>query len=106
MRTSFAVESSVAQLGVNLRTARIKRRLTQRIVAERAGISLNTLSKLENGDPGIAVGTVCAVLLALGFDEALASLAAPSLDADGLMLDESALPRRVRPKKSRKSTDA
>lgn len=104
MRTSFAVENAVAQLGANLRIARIKRRLTQKMVADRAGISLNTLSKLENGDPGIAVGIVGAVLLALGLDDALASTAAPERDLDGMMLEESALPQRVRGRQSRKHT--
>lgn len=104
MRTSFAVENAVAQLGVNLRTARIKRRLTQKMVADRAGISLNTLSKLENGVPGIAVGIVGAVLLALGLDNALASVASPERDLDGMILEEAALPQRVRGRQSRKAT--
>lgn len=104
MRTSFAVENAVAQLGVNLRTARIKRRLTQKMVADRSGISLNTLSKLENGDPGIAVGIVGAVLLALGLDNALASVASPERDLDGMILEEAALPQRVRGRQTRKAT--
>ena len=49
MRPSFAVEESVRTLGANLKAARLRRRLPQSVVAERAGISLNTLSKLENG---------------------------------------------------------
>ena len=47
MRPSFAVEESVRTLGANLKAARLRRRLPQSVVAERAGISLNTLSKLE-----------------------------------------------------------
>ena len=50
MRPSIAVEESVIQLGSNLRSARLRRRLPQSVVADRAGISLNTLSKIENGD--------------------------------------------------------
>ena len=66
MRPSFAVEESVRTLGANLKAARLRRRLPQSVVAERAGISLNTLSKLENGDCGIAIGNVASVLQALG----------------------------------------
>ena len=46
MRPSIAVEESVIQLGSNLRSARLRRRLPQSVVADRAGISLNTLSKI------------------------------------------------------------
>lgn len=53
MRPSIAVEESVIQLGSNLRSARLRRRLPQSVVADRAGISLNTLSKIENGDCGV-----------------------------------------------------
>ena len=66
MRPSFAVEESVRTLGANLKAARLRRRLPQSVVAERAGISLNPLSKLENGDCGIAIGNVASVLQALG----------------------------------------
>ena len=47
MRPSIAVEESVIQLGSNLRSARLRRRLPQSVVADRAGISLNTLPKLK-----------------------------------------------------------
>ena len=46
MRPSIAVEESVIQLGSNLRSARLRRRLPQSVVADRAGISLNTLIQL------------------------------------------------------------
>lgn len=100
MRSSFAVEESVRLLGENIRTARLKRRLPQALVAERAGISVNTLSKLENGDLGIAIGNVAAVLQALGFESPLASLADAGTDDTGLLLEAKRLPRRVRSKKN------
>ncbi len=43
MRPSFAVEESVRTLGATLKAARLRRWLPQSVVAERAGISLNTL---------------------------------------------------------------
>lgn len=89
-------------LGENIRTARLKRRLPQSLVAERAGISVNTLSKLENGDPGIAIGNVAAVLQALGFESPLASLADAGEDETGLFLEAKHLPQRIRSKRSTK----
>mgnify|MGYP002585613971 CR=1 FL=1 len=97
MRPSFAVEESVRTLGANLKAARLRRRLPQSVVAERAGISLNTLSKLENGDCGIAIGNVASVLQALGLGTPFSDVAAAET---GLMLEARRLPRRARqPKK-------
>ena len=75
MRPSIAVEESVIQLGSNLRSARLRRRLPQSVVADRAGISLNTLSKIENGDCGVSIGNIASVLNALGLSPLLSGLA-------------------------------
>ena len=101
MRPSFAVEESVRALGSNMRTARLRRRLPQSVVAERAGISLNTLSKIENGDCGVAIGNVAAVLQALGLGTPLSDVAAAGLDETGLLLEERRLPQRARQRKLR-----
>ena len=66
MRQSFAVEEAVIALGANLKAARLRRRLPQSVIAERSGISINTLSKLENGDCGVTIGNVAGVLNAEG----------------------------------------
>ena len=65
MRPSLAVEESLSVLGNNIRTARLKRRLPQATLAERAGIGLSTLVKIENGNCGVAIGAVASVLFAL-----------------------------------------
>ena len=95
MRPSIAVEESVIQLGSNLRSARLRRRLPQSVVADRAGISLNTLSKIENGDCGVSIGNIASVLMS----PLLSGLAAAQEDSAGLMLEERNLPQRVRSKK-------
>lgn len=99
MRPSIAVEDALLQLGANIRGARLRRRLPQSVVAERSGISLNTLSKIENGDAGVAVGNIAAVLNALGLLPLLSALAAPAEDEAGLLLSEKRLPQRIRLKK-------
>ena len=100
MRPSFAVEESLRTLGANIRIARLRRRLPQAVVAERSGISLNTLSKIENGDTGVSIGNVAAVLQSLGDQAPFASILAGEADTTGLMLEERRLPRRARqPKK-------
>lgn len=78
---------------------RLRRRLPQSVVADRAGISLNTLSKIENGDCGVSIGNIASVLNALGLSPLLFGLAAAQEDSAGLLLEERNLPQRVRSKK-------
>ena len=103
MRPSFAVEEAIRTLGANLRTARLRRRLPQSVVAERSGISLNTLSKIENGDCGVAIGNVASVLQALGLGTPFADVASSGLDETGLLLEERRLPQRARRSKTKDS---
>lgn len=98
MRPSVTLEKSLVKLGSDIRSARLRRRLMQSLVAERAGISVNTLSKIEKGDPGVSIGNVAAVLWALGFGTPFSELVAPQNDTAGWMLEEERLPRRARRK--------
>jgi DNA-binding XRE family transcriptional regulator len=45
-------------LGLEIATARRKRRMPAAELAERAGISRDTLHSVERGAPGVAIGTV------------------------------------------------
>lgn len=100
MRPSFAVEEAVLLLGSNLKAARLRRRLPQSVIAERSGVSINTLSKLENGDCGVTIGNVAAVMNALGLLGMVSELASSEQDRTGLMLEERRLPQRVRRRKT------
>lgn len=99
MRPSIAVEDAVQTLGANIRKARLRRRLPQSVVAERAGVSLNTLSKVENGDCGVSIGNIASILNAVGLLHLLTSLASSENDDAGLLMEEKNLPRRIRQKK-------
>lgn len=99
MKDSPAVEEAIKALGSNLKTARLRRRLPQSKVAERAGISLNTLVKIENGDLGVAIGNYAVVILALGLGTPLAEIAEPTKDKVGMSYDINELPKRAREKK-------
>lgn len=100
-KPSVAVNRTLRELGQNLKTARLRRRLQAATVAERAFISRQTLTKVEKGDPGVAMGIYASVMLALGSLDQLKDVAAPALDAVGLQLEEQQLPKRVRYKRTR-----
>jgi len=74
------------------------RGLTQAQVADRAGISINTLRRLEAADGGVSLENVLRVLRALGVLESVPRALDPYETDVGRMRSEEQLPRRVRPK--------
>ena len=48
------------------------------LVAERAGISVRTLSNLEKGETGVSIGHVAAVIAALGMGTPFSDIVFPS----------------------------
>ena len=86
-------------LGGRLRAARLRRKLTQAMLAERVGVALPTLRKLEAGDPSTSLATVVRVLQVLGLAQDIDKLAAE--DALGRELQDMELksPRRRAPRK-------
>ena len=62
-------QRTLTTLGENIKYARLRRDLSSEQVAERAGISQNTLIKIEKGDEGVAIGYYFRVLAVLGLDK-------------------------------------
>jgi transcriptional regulator with XRE-family HTH domain len=91
-----AARETLLELGQGVRTARLKRRWTQALLAEKVGVSTMTLRNLEQGKAGVGLGTYVTVLWALGLDDLLASLADPAADTVGVTLSGARLGSRVR----------
>lgn len=58
-------EEILTTMGKQIKMARLRRRLSTELVAERAGISRASLWKVEKGEPSVAMGIYAAVLHAL-----------------------------------------
>jgi len=85
--------------GGNLKLARLRRKYSAETVAERAGITRRTLSKVEQGDPTVAFGVYARVMQVLRLEDDLAQLAVD--DVLGRKLQDAGLtPRRRAPKKA------
>lgn len=65
----------LSRFGGRLRRARLRRQLTLRQFADRAGISSAMLRSLERGDPDVEIGIYLAVLEALALQTDLDKLA-------------------------------
>lgn len=62
----YRIDRELAEFGEHVRGWRMVLGLTAQQVAERAGITRDTLRKIESGDAGVGFGNVAQVLRALG----------------------------------------
>lgn len=91
---------ALRKLGADIRTARLRRRITTKTLAERAAISRTTLNKAEKGDAGVAIWVYANILFVLGLIDKIATVAQAKEDSIGLVLEEERLPLRIRPRKT------
>lgn len=80
---------ALSALGERLRLARKRRKITTVLMAQRVGVSRDTLNRVEKGDPVVSLGTYLRVLRVLGLDADLDLIAAD--DALGRKLQDLAM---------------
>lgn len=68
---SPALENILKTLGENIKLARLRRKITTTMLAERAGMSRVTLRKVENGSGSVTLGAYASVLFCLGLEQDL-----------------------------------
>ena len=89
-----AVQHLLKELGEHIRLARLRRGFSMKVVAERAGMSLPTLRRVEDGEPAVTLGSYATVLHSLGLHKDLALVARD--DELGHKLQDAELPMRRR----------
>jgi transcriptional regulator with XRE-family HTH domain len=90
------VKRDLKKLGNDIRKARLRRRISTMVMAERASITRTTLGKVEQGHPGVSLGVFATILFILGMLDRLSDLVDSSHDSVGLDLEEERLPKRIR----------
>lgn len=91
----IVVRRSLAKLGGDIAIARKRRRLPMQLVAERAFIGRNTLTRVERGDPSVSIGIYATVLFVLGLDARVGDMADPLGDSVGQTLEQQRLPLKT-----------
>lgn len=82
-------------LAADLKTARLRRRITVRDMAERLFVSPGTVVRLEKGDATIRLGIFLTAAWVLGFDRKLADVFDALRDESGLKLELAKSPKRA-----------
>ena len=88
------VHAQLAELGHNIRLARLRRRLPATLVAQRAGIARATLAAVERGSPSVSAGHYATVLFVLGLEKDIGLVARD--DELGRKLQDAKLQRPAR----------
>lgn len=82
----YEVEAALKRLGSDLRTARLRRKITLAEAAERLGVGREVVADAERGKPSTSIAVYAALLWSYGLVERMASLASPTSDDEGLRL--------------------
>lgn len=99
--TTPFLERVFVHLGENIRLARLRRRFSAEIVAQRAGVARNTLRAIERGDTSVTMGAYANVLNSLGLEKDLALVARD--DELGRKLQDAGLPTKARSPRIKRS---
>ena len=92
-------ERVLEKAGANIKRARLRRNIRAELLAERAGISADTLTSIEKGVSTVSIGAYAAVLAVLEMDNDLEMIA---LDGEGKQrFKENNLKKRERATKNR-----
>lgn len=95
------VTRALVRLGKDISLARRRRRLSQGSLAERSGVGVNTVRRLEKGTPGGSIEHLARILHVLGELDRLEKLLDTGADEVGLLMMNEALPQRVRARQSK-----
>jgi transcriptional regulator with XRE-family HTH domain len=96
---SLSNSEIILELGKRIKEYRIKKRITQQELADRAGISLFTVTQMEKGKP-VSCSTLIAILRVLrlldNFEMLLPEIEISPIE---LMKIQGKIPKRIRKKK-------
>ncbi len=99
----------LAMLGENIRMARLRRKLSSKQLAERAGIGRMTLYRIEQGTPEVSIGSYLQVLFILGLEKDLERVGLDDVFGrklqDAGMIVKKRVPKRKSPRENETGTD-
>ncbi len=82
-----ATSAAIEKLGADLAVARLRRKESLNTWANRMGITVPTLQRLEAGDPTVSLGIVATALWLIKRDSELGNLASPEHDQGAIEMN-------------------
>lgn len=101
---TFKQKNILTTLGENIKLARLRRKLSIRSMAERAGIAASTLGYIEDGSPSVSLGSYLQVLSVLRLEDDLLLIA--DKDPLGRQIQDAGLVVKKRAPKAKKVLSA
>lgn len=96
----YSIPELVQTLGTRFKDYRMRSNMTQKEVAEQAGLTVNTVHKFENGlAPNLSISTFLLLLKAIGCINGLDGLMPELPESPYLMDDKGKKTQRIRHKK-------
>lgn len=108
MKKSVAISPlarrQLKQMGDNIKIARLRRNLSIRSIAQRAGLAINTVVTLEKGGQGVSIGAIANVLHSLGLADQIGAIAQNDILGRKLQDLELSTPKKRTRKKSKSAS--
>jgi len=95
-----AVRETLQRLGANIRTARVRRKLTQDDMARRMGVSRFVVADVEKGKPTTGVAAYVGALWVLDLLGQMKEVADPAQDEEGVLLERARSPKTARSRRT------
>ena len=92
-----AVQETLERLGRNIHTARVRRKLSQKELALRIGVSRFVVADIEKGKPSTGIAAYIGALWALGLVNDMRAVADPDRDEEGKTLERARSPKTAGP---------
>jgi len=101
---SQPLDRALKRLGENVSKARRRRHWSLQDFAGQTRLSVSTLRRLEQGEPGIASHSLLGVLHALGVLDGFNRLLDADCDTIGILCQDERLPQRIRGSSSERAS--
>ena len=96
----YSIPELIKMLGARFKDYRLRSEMTQKDVAEQSGVSINTITKFENGTKGsMSLGTFLLLMKAIGQIEGLDDMM-PDLPESAYLQNGGKKVQRIRHKQS------
>ncbi len=96
----YTVEDALKRLGRNIKTARLRRKLSREALADKIGITRYVMANIEKGKATTAIAAYLGALWALDLLQAMREVADPDSDEVGKVLERAPAPGTA-PKRSK-----